>query len=63
MNLKFKTIIFLGFLATTSPLLAQWKPAGDKIKTTWGENLNPTNVLAEYPRPILERQDLNGLWN
>lgn len=45
--------------------VAQWKPAGDKIMTTWGEQLNPQNVLPEYPRPIMEREDwknLNGLW-
>lgn len=44
---------------------AQWKPAGDKIKTSWGEQLDPKNVLPEYPRPIMERNDwknLNGLW-
>jgi beta-galactosidase/beta-glucuronidase len=45
---------------------AQWKPAGDKIKTVWAEKINPDNVLPEYPRPILERTDwlnLNGLWD
>ena len=44
---------------------AQWKPAGDKIKTKWAEEINPENVLPEYPRPIMERSDwknLNGLW-
>ena len=45
---------------------AQWKPAGDNLKTDWGTNLDPSNVLPEYPRPIMERekwQNLNGLWN
>lgn len=45
---------------------AQWKPAGDKIKTDWASQINPANVLPEYPRPIMERSDwknLNGLWN
>ena len=45
--------------------LRHWKPAGDKIKTSWGEQLDPKNVLPEYPRPIMERSDwknLNGLW-
>lgn len=44
---------------------AQWKPAGDKIRTTWAEEINPNQVLPEYPRPIMERKDwknLNGLW-
>ena len=45
---------------------AQWKPAGDKIKTTWAEQVNPQQVLPEYPRPIMERadwQNLNGEWD
>lgn len=44
----------------------QWKIAGDKIRTTWAEQLDPNNVLAEYPRPQLERGEwlnLNGLWS
>ena len=44
---------------------AQWAPAGDKIKTTWAETIDPNNVLPEYPRPIMERgewKNLNGLW-
>ena len=44
---------------------AQWKPAGDKIKTRWAEQINVSSVLPEYPRPIMERADwrnLNGLW-
>ena len=24
---------------------AQWKPAGDKIKTAWAEQVNPQQVL------------------
>ncbi|MBO4999671.1 MAG: beta-galactosidase, partial [Bacteroidaceae bacterium] len=46
-------------------VLAQWKPTGDKIKTQWAEQIDPSNVLPEYPRPIMERgewQNLNGLW-
>ena len=45
---------------------AQWKPAGDKMKTPWAEQVDPANVLPEYPRPLLERQawlNLNGLWD
>lgn len=45
---------------------AQWKPAGDKIKTSWSEKIDINNVLPEYPRPIMERADwmnLNGLWD
>lgn len=44
---------------------AQWKPAGDKIKTGWSEQVTPDNVLPEYPRPQMERgqwKNLNGEW-
>ena len=41
---------------------SQWKPAGDKIKTEWADKVDPQNVLPEYPRPIMERQQwLNPL--
>lgn len=46
-------------------LSAQWKPAGDKIKTAWAETLDPDHILPEYPRPAMERskwKNLNGLW-
>ena len=46
-------------------VFAQWKPAGDRIKTPWAEQITPENVLPEYPRPIMERgewKNLNGLW-
>lgn len=45
---------------------AQWKPVGDKIKTAWAEQIDPGNVLPEYPRPVMERgkwKNLNGLWD
>ena len=44
-------------LALTLGAQAQWKPVGDKIKTPWEEQVNPANVLPEYPRPQLERGD------
>lgn len=45
---------------------AQWKPAGDKIRTPWAEQVDPQNVLPEYPRPQMVRAEwlnLNGLWD
>ena len=44
----------------------QWKPAGDRIKTQWSEQVNPASPLPEYPRPQLVREqwlNLNGLWD
>ena len=65
MNMKKNFLTMLLALALCSSTFAQWKPAGDKIKTSWGEQLDPKNVLPEYPRPIMERNDwknLNGPW-
>jgi len=55
---------FLTLFAMGSP--AQWKPAGDRIKTEWASRVNPADVLPEYPRPMMERSEwknLNGLWS
>ena len=65
MNMIKNFLTMLLALALCSSTFAQWKPAGNKIKTSWGEQLDPKNVLPEYPRPIMERNDwknLNGLW-
>ncbi|MEA4903763.1 MAG: glycoside hydrolase family 2 TIM barrel-domain containing protein [Petrimonas sp.] len=63
--MKSKLIVFILLTATLS-LSAQWKPAGDRLKTRWASQIDVNNVLPEYPRPIMERsqwQNLNGLWN
>ncbi|MEG1749912.1 MAG: glycoside hydrolase family 2 TIM barrel-domain containing protein [Tannerellaceae bacterium] len=60
-----KSVILSIMLSLTLSAVAQWKPAGDKIKTQWAEQVNPENVLPEYPRPLMERTEwtnLNGLW-
>lgn len=47
-------------------LHAQWKMVDGKIRTQWAEQVTPDNVLPEYPRPIMEREEwknLNGLWD
>lgn len=65
MNTK-KFLLALIFLLVSIPIVAQWKPAGKKIKTEWAEKIDPESVLPEYPRPIMERADwknLNGLWD
>ncbi len=59
------TLTCCALVLTLGAAQAQWKPAGDKIKTQWAEQVNPSNVLPEYPRPLLERadwQNLNGEW-
>lgn len=60
-----KKLLLLVLVLASVTAFAQWKPAGDKIKTKWAETLDPNNVLPEYPRPIMERsswENLNGLW-
>ena len=50
----------------TASAWAQYAPAGNKIMTQWGENINPQSVWNEYPRPIMKRDawaNLNGLWH
>ncbi|NDV70157.1 glycoside hydrolase family 2 protein [Dysgonomonas sp. 25] len=61
-----KKLLFLSLLTINIGLFAQWKPAGDKIKTKWANEIDVNNVLPEYPRPIMERsawKNLNGLWD
>ena len=57
----------LSFLSMIPAIVfAQWKPVGDKIKTRWADEITVDNVLPEYPRPIMERDEwlsLNGLWD
>ena len=43
-----------------------WQVADAPLTTRWGEAIDPESVLAEYPRPQLQRDrwlNLNGLWS
>lgn len=68
MKLKHITVVVFAAIAAISCNTAEkveWTPAGDRIMTVWGENLDPSEVLAEYPRPQMIRDkwmNLNGLW-
>ncbi len=60
----FLAVVLLALGISTAS--AEWKIAGDKIRTEWAEKVDPSNVLPEYPRPQLVRgewKNLNGLWN
>jgi len=64
LTIKKNLLFFCAFILATS-IYAQWKPAGDRMKTAWAKQINPAAVLPEYPRPLLERQNwlsLNGEW-
>ncbi|SHG01445.1 Glycosyl hydrolases family 2, TIM barrel domain [Mariniphaga anaerophila] len=64
MKKVFLSVILISILNSLSS--QPWQPAGEKIKTSWAEKIDPANPLPEYPRPQLVReqwQNLNGLWN
>ncbi len=59
-------LVVAALLAGCFALSAQWSPAGDKIMSPWAEQVDPANVLPEYPRPQMVRNNwmnLNGLWD
>lgn len=65
-HLKRGLLVAVMAMTTLSFNAQNWKPAGDKIKTEWADEIDVNSVLKEYPRPILEREDwknLNGLWD
>lgn len=62
-----KRLLFCIFvcLVGISQVQSQWKPAGSRMLTRWGKNIDPSNLLSEYPRPIMKRnvwKNMNGLW-
>lgn len=60
-----KSTILFALISTMGFEAMAYKPAGEHIMTTWGENIDPSHVWQEYPRPIMERQEwqnLNGIW-
>ncbi|MDP6119312.1 MAG: sulfatase-like hydrolase/transferase [Planctomycetota bacterium] len=51
---------------TAPQAFCDWKPVSDRIMTQWADDVDPDNVLPEYPRPQLVRSNwvnLNGLWD
>ncbi|HOU02265.1 MAG TPA: glycoside hydrolase family 2 TIM barrel-domain containing protein [Bacteroidales bacterium] len=57
-------LIFTGF--TIIAFSQDWKIAGDKIRTSWADKIDPAKCLNEYPRPQMVRdkwKNLNGLWD
>ena len=58
-------LLLLAYSLTAIQSFAQWKPVEGRIHSSWSSKVSPTNVLPEYPRPLMERtewKNLNGLW-
>ena len=64
MKLFFSAIVLIsGLLSHTE--VAAWQPVGNRIKTRWTNEVDPSCPLPEYPRPAMTRtrwMNLNGLW-
>ena len=64
-----KTAYFLLLFGLTCCFNASaqaWQPAGDRIRTPWADQVDPSAPLPEYPRPLMQREqwmNLNGLWD
>jgi len=61
-----RALAIVALVAVAPTASAQWKPAGDRIKTRWAATVTPENAWREYPRPQMVRtdwQNLNGLWD
>ncbi len=59
-------LLFLLALFANLQSFAQWEPKISPIITPWGEKLDTNNVLPEYPRPQMVRENwmnLNGSWD
>ncbi|HEY9508821.1 MAG TPA: PA14 domain-containing protein, partial [Verrucomicrobiae bacterium] len=55
----------IDLVVTTAPVDSGWQPKVAPLMTEWAQQVSPTNVLPEYPRPQMVRSNwlnLNGLW-
>ncbi len=62
---KLLTLAMILVAIAEAPAQTAWRMAPGKIATPWAEKLSPANVLPEYPRPQMVRNNwinLNGLW-
>ncbi len=58
-------LIGLGLFTDAHAQQPEWSIADGPLNTPWTEQVDPDNVLPEYPRPMLVRdswKNLNGLW-
>ena len=65
MNTRILSSLLCAALACACAPKVEWAPAGDHIRTSWAEEINPAKVHQEYPRPQMVRDsylNLNGMW-
>jgi hypothetical protein len=61
-----KKLVLAACMLITVASYARWNPSKDRVRTQWAEEVDPADVLPEYPRPLMERpqwNNLNGLWD
>jgi len=61
-----KAILCLALFSAMNVFSQNWSMKTAPVMTKWAAQVDPNNVLPEYPRPIMEREDwmnLNGLWD
>lgn len=66
MNEKIPVFVTSLFLFSGLTFATGWERKQAPVMTEWGDNINPENVLPEYPRPQMERSEwmnLNGIWD
>ena len=64
-NIKYIFILLLVSVTTISVNCYGWEMANGQLMTQWAADIDPQNVLPEYPRPQMVRDDymtLNGIW-
>ncbi|HIJ66994.1 MAG TPA: glycoside hydrolase family 2 [Planctomycetes bacterium] len=65
-KVRLETVLFfVTILGACGPVEHTPEQAGEIMMTRWAKEVSPENVLAEYPRPMMVRDqwlNLNGLW-
>jgi beta-galactosidase/beta-glucuronidase len=64
--IRYSLIIALFLYPFREVSAQEWTPVEGHIFTKWTDNVDPVNVLPDYPRPQMERKfwlNLNGLWD
>lgn len=64
--MKLNLLLLFLFLITAISFSQEWQLPSDHMFSRWAKEVTPANVLFEYPRPQMVREEwlnLNGLWD